>query len=421
MKKKLIIVAGLIAVAGFATWFFWPSQKSVSFTTRVVTKDTVKSTVTATGSLAPVDQVQVGTQVSGEVKKIYVDFNSHVKKGQLLAELDKSTLQERLNQCNASLQSATSSYTLALQNYNRTKTLFDQKAATKSDLDKDQDALSQAKAKVTQAQTNVREAKVNLSYAEIYSPIEGVVLGKEVEEGQTVASSFSTPTLFTIARDLKDMQVEAKIDEADIGAVKKGQKVTFTVDSYNGETFEGTVNQIRLSPNTTNNVVTYTVIISAPNPEEKLYPGMTASITIITESEADLVVPVAATNWKPTEEIIKALPRPKDGGEGCHPAAGREGRPQGTMPATGNDRNTKTVWLKNGDKIMPRHVTVGLGDGVNYIVKGGVSEGDTIITNASYGTKVKGGNNANNPFMPKGPNRGRKNSSKVAGPNGPGR
>ncbi|MBQ4035424.1 MAG: efflux RND transporter periplasmic adaptor subunit [Paludibacteraceae bacterium] len=419
MKKKLIIVAGLVAVAGLAAWIFWPSQKSVNFTTKVVTKDTVKSTVTATGSLAPVDEVQVGTQVSGEVKKIYVDFNSHVKKGQLLAELDKSTLQERLNQCNASLQSATSSYTLALQNYNRTKTLFDQKAATKSDLDQVQNALSQAKAQVTQAQTNVREAKVNLSYAEIYSPIEGVVLGKEVEEGQTVASSFSTPTLFTIARDLKNMQVEAKIDEADIGAVKKGQKVTFTVDSYNGETFEGTVNQIRLSPNTTNNVVTYTVIISAPNPDEKLYPGMTASITIITESVADLVVPVAATSWEPTEEIFKALPRPKGRPEGEPGEGFGMKRPSGAAPA-GNSRTEKTVWVKNGEKMAPRRVTVGLSDGVNYIVKGGIAEGDTVITNASVGAKGKT-RNANNPFMPKGPNRGRKNSSRGAGPNGPGK
>ncbi len=419
MKKKLIIVAGLVAVAGLAAWIFWPSQKSVNFTTKVVTKDTVKSTVTATGSLAPVDEVQVGTQVSGEVKKIYVDFNSHVKKGQLLAELDKSTLQERLNQCNASLQSATSSYTLALQNYNRTKTLFDQKAATKSDLDQVQNALSQAKAQVTQAQTNVREAKVNLSYAEIYSPIEGVVLGKEVEEGQTVASSFSTPTLFTIARDLKNMQVEAKIDEADIGAVKKGQKVTFTVDSYNGETFEGTVNQIRLSPNTTNNVVTYTVIISAPNPDEKLYPGMTASITIITESVADLVVPVAATSWEPTEEIFKALPRPKGRPEGEPGEGFGMKRPSGAAPA-GNSRTEKTVWVKNGEKMAPRRVTVGLSDGVNYIVKDGIAEGDTVITNASVGAKGKT-RNANNPFMPKGPNRGRKNSSRGAGPNGPGK
>lgn len=410
MKKKLIIVAGILAVAGIAYMLLKPSKKSVNFTTKVVVSDTLRNTVTATGSLAPVDKVEVGTQVSGEVKKIYVDFNSHVKKGQLLAELDKSTLQERLNQCNASLQSATSSYTLALQNYSRTKTLFDQKAATKSDLDQVQNALTQAQAQVTQAQTNVREAKVNLSYAEIYSPIDGVVLGKEVEEGQTVASSFSTPTLFTIARDLKNMQVEANIDEADIGAVKKGQKVTFTVDSYNGQTFEGKVSQIRLSPKTTNNVVTYTVIISAPNPDEKLYPGMTASITITTEAVGGLVVPAAATNWEPTEEVFKALPKPKGRPEGeARPTEGPDQK-TGATP-TANGRSTKTVWVKNGSEIKPRHITVGMSDGVSYIATSGVAAGDSIILGASFGDKGAKGGKANNPFMPQGPKRGTKNSS----------
>ncbi|MCQ2193828.1 MAG: efflux RND transporter periplasmic adaptor subunit [Paludibacteraceae bacterium] len=401
-KKKVIIGVVLLAVVGFVVKALWPSHKSVKFSTKVVVRDTVKSTVTATGSLAPVDKVEIGTQVSGEVKKIYVDFNSHVKKGQLLAELDKSTLQERLNQCNASLLSATSSYTLAKQSFARIQTLYDQKAATKSELDEIQNTLAQAQAQVTQAQTNVREAKVNLSYAEIYSPIDGVVLAKEVEAGQTVASSFSTPTLFTIARDLKNMQVEANIDEADIGQVKVGQKVTFTVDSYNGEIFEGSVKQIRLNPVTTNSVVTYTVIISAPNPEEKLYPGMTASITIITEAVVDLVVPAAATNWSPSEEVIKSLPRPKD--------KSKEG--MGYQPVN-NSRAQKTVWVKNGSEIAPRIVSVGLSDGVNYIAKSGVAEGDTVITNAFVGEKERVGQ-ANNPFMPQGPKRGAKNSSQGA-------
>lgn len=401
-KKKVIIGVVLLAVVGFVVKALWPSHKSVKFSTKVVVRDTVKSTVTATGSLAPVDKVEIGTQVSGEVKKIYVDFNSHVKKGQLLAELDKSTLQERLNQCNASLLSATSSYTLAKQSFARIQTLYDQKAATKSELDEIQNTLAQAQAQVTQAQTNVREAKVNLSYAEIYSPIDGVVLAKEVEAGQTVASSFSTPTLFTIARDLKNMQVEANIDEADIGQVKVGQKVTFTVDSYNGEIFEGSVKQIRLNPVTTNSVVTYTVIISAPNPEEKLYPGMTASITIITEAVVDLVVPAAATNWSPSEEVIKSLPCPKD--------KSKEG--MGYQPVN-NSRAQKTVWVKNGSEIAPRIVSVGLSDGVNYIAKSGVAEGDTVITNAFVGEKERVGQ-ANNPFMPQGPKRGAKNSSQGA-------
>lgn len=416
-KKKLIIAAVVLAVIGLIVWKCWPSKKTVTFTTRVVVTDTVKSTVTATGSLAPVDKVEVGTQVSGEVKKIYVDYNSIVKKGQKLAELDKSTLMERLNQCNASLQSALSTYTLAQQNYSRTKSLYDQKAATKSDLETVQNALTQAQAQVTQAQTNVREAKVNLGYAEIYSPIDGVVLGKAVEEGQTVASSFNTPTLFTIARDLKNMQVEANIDEADIGAVKKGQNVTFTVDSHNGLTFNGKVRQIRLDPKTTNNVVTYTVIIEAPNPDEKLLPGMTASITIITESVADLVIPAAATKWAPSEEVINAMPRPKD-----KPADLQEGRPTpdtNTGATTTKDANYKTVWVKKGDQIFPKKVALGLSDGVNYIVKSGISAGDSVITNAYVGEKVRPGAAGNNPFMPKGPQRGSKNSAKEAAGRGP--
>lgn len=405
-KKKVTIAVLLLALGGFAIWKMWPKSKSVSFTTQTVGTDTITSTVTATGSLAPVDKVEVGTQVSGEVKKIYVDFNSQVKKGQLLAELDKSTLQERLNQCNASLQSATSAYTLALQNYNRTKSLYDQKAATKSDLESVENSLTQSKAQVTQAQTNMREAQVNLKYAQIYSPIDGVVLDRKVEEGQTVASSFNTPTLFTIARDLKNMQVEANIDEADIGAVKKGQDVTFTVSSYNGETFHGTVSQIRMNPITTNNVVTYTVIVSAQNPEEKLLPGMTASITIVTQKSGGLVIPAAATNWSPTEELMKALPRPKDKPDGALPPMDNT-----LEPTKGTNKGTKTVWIKNGNNIRPQKVEVGMNDGVNYIALSGVNLGDTIITNATVGEKgqaKKGGFS----MMPKGPGREPKNSAK---------
>ncbi|MCQ2218638.1 MAG: efflux RND transporter periplasmic adaptor subunit [Paludibacteraceae bacterium] len=409
-KKKLIIAVALAAVAGGAYWLFKPSKKSVSFVTQVVSQDTVRTTVTATGSVAPVDKVTVGTQVSGEVKKIYVDFNSHVKKGQLLAELDKSTLQERVNQCNATLQNATSALNLAQKNYARIKTLFDQKAATQSDLDEMQHSLTQAQSQLIQAQTNMREARVNLGYAEIYSPIEGVVLGRDVEEGQTVASSFSTPTLFTIAKDLKKMQVEANVDEADIGSVKKGQAVTFTVDSYSDMTFPGEVTQIRLNPTTTNNVVTYTVIISAPNPEEKLYPGMTANISIITNQVVDLTIPASAVNWSPTEEVMQSLPRPKNKPEmNAHRKDG-----EGLSPGT-NSRNMKTVWVKKGGEIMPKRVQVGLCDGVNYIVNGGVELGDSIITNAYVGEKNKVSKGASgNPFMPKGPSRGSKNSAKEA-------
>ena len=407
-KKKIIIGAVVVVAALIAVKLLWPQEKEVTFVTKVVARDTVSSTVTATGSVAPVDQVEVGTQVSGKVVKLYVDYNSVVKKGQLLAELDKSTLQEKLNQANAQLQSAQASLTLAQQNYARTKTLYDQKAATKSDMEDVENALTQARSSVTTAKTNVSEAKVNLGYAEIYSPISGIVLGKEVEEGQTVASSFSTPTLFTIAKDLKNMQVEANIDEADIGQVKKGQKVTFTVDSYIGQEFEGTVNQIRLNPTTTNNVVTYTVIISAPNKDEKLYPGMTANITIVTEQQIELVVPVAACNFTPSEELMKALQKPEG-----KPAEGEEMYvPSKEATAT---KGEKTVWTKIGNTLKPKRVMVGMSDGVNYIVKSGLAVGDTVVTNATVGVKEKANTGGSNPLMPTPPKHGSKNSSKQAG------
>ncbi len=415
-KKKLLIFGGSLALVGLAFLFFSPRQKSVTFTTKVIARDTVRATVTATGSVAPVDEVTVGTQVSGEVKKIYVDFNSHVKKGQLLAELDKSTLQERLNQTNAQLQSAISTLTLARQNYARTKELYDKKAATKMELESVQNSLNQANTSVSQAQINVKEAKLNLSYAEIYSPIDGVVLGKEVEEGQTVASSFSTPTLFTIARDLKNMQVKANIDEADIGAVKVGQKVSFSVDSYSDE-FSGEISQIRLSPVTTNNVVTYTVIVTAPNPDEKLYPGMTANIVIVTDEQVNLVVPVSATNYSPTEEVLNALPKPEGkNGEhkGEHAVDGKTDATAMAKPA-GKNVKTKEVWIKKGAEIHPRRVQVGLGDGINYIVNAGLAEGDSVVTNAVVGVKEKK-QNGKNFFGPSRPKSGAKNSSRQGPP-----
>ncbi len=421
-KKRIIIGVAVAAVALIAYLIFRPSDKEVTFKTQVIKRDTIETTVTATGSVEPVDEVTVGTQVSGIVQKIYVDYNSHVKKGQLLAELDQSTLQERLNQANATLQSALSALTLAKQTYTRTKGLYAQKAATKADMESAENSLTQSQSNVKTAQTNVNEAKVNLSYTKIYSPIDGVVLGKEIEEGQTVAASFSTPTLFTIARNMKEMQVEADIDEADIGSVKMGQKVTFTVDSYTDRTFSGTVKQIRMNPTTTNNVVTYTVIVSAPNPDEKLFPGMTADITIITAAKEDVVVPVSATNFTPTSDLFKALGRPTgkpNGQPGQAPAAGGNDNADSnsssssdadasTSTAKSNSKN-KTVWVKNGNNIQPRNVTVGLGDGINYTVKSGLAIGDTVILSATVGKKEKT-TSGSNPFMPTPPGKNNKSS-----------
>ena len=385
-KKKIILIIVGVLLLVWIIIALWPAKKELKFTTSVAGDCTVQNTVTATGTLEPVDKVEVGTQVSGIVEKLYVDYNSHVKKGQLLAELDKSTLTERLAQATNSLTSAESALRRAQQNYDRTKQLFEGKAATKVDMEDVENSLIQAKSSLLNAQTQLREAKVNLGYAEIYSPIDGVILSKDIEEGQTVASSFNTPTLFVIAKDLKNMQVEANVDEADIGQVKVGQKCTFTVDAYNGDTFTGTVQEIRLQPITTSNVVKYTVIILAPNPDEKLYPGMTASISIVTKEESGLCVPLQALNFEPTEDIFKMLGRPEggpgDAPEGVSPDGATDGGFPGGAQAQVGDEPTM-VWVKNGNSIHPKPVVTGMDDGVNAIVKGGaLQKGDTIVLSA---------------------------------------
>lgn len=363
-KKKTIIwsIVGAVVLA-LIIWILIPSKKEIVWSTRVAETGTVELTITATGYVQPVEKVEIGTQVSGRIEAIYVDFNDHVKAGQLLAELDKSTLNERLTQALASEQSAQAALTLAQQTYNRTKELYENKAATQSDFEQATSQLVQAKSQYENAKTNVREARVNLGYAEIYSTIDGVVLDRQVEIGQTVASSFSTPTMFIIAKDLTNMQVEADIDEADIGQVRVGQHVNFTVDAYPKETFTGTVGQIRLQPTVTNNVVTYTVVINTPNPDEKLFPGMTASVEIVTQCDTALLVPMEALSFTPSMELMKLLDSPG---------------------ISGDSRSySKQVWLKKDNSIHPVPVETGINDGVNAVLVSGINEGDTIVLNAT--------------------------------------
>ena len=422
MKKKTIIIASLILVLAICAFLFLrPSKKEIIWTTQVIQPATVELSITATGYVQPVDQVEIGTQVSGEIEHIYVDYNSKVTKGQLIAELDKSTLNERLTQTLANEKSSQAALTLAEQTYNRTKELYDAKAATLKEFEQATSQLVQAQSAYENAKTNVREARVNLSYAEIYSPIDGIVLDRQVEEGQTVAASFSTPTMFIIAKDLKNMQVEADIDEADIGQVALGQRVIFTVDAYPTLSFEGTVGQIRLQPTVTNNVVTYTVIINAQNPDEKLFPGMTASVTIITQSETAPVVPLEAMNFQPTHEIFKSLDRP----ELPKPEKGKfPPRPEnmptpgempnfpsefGTIPSmpmgSAPDMKGQMVWVKNGNSIQPRPIETGLSDGVNSIILRGLQEGDTVVLSATTEVKETKKRPGSNPFLPGPPPR----------------
>ncbi len=390
MKKRtlILLMAIAIVVVVVVVLALNSGKKELRYNTAVVQSEVVQTLVTATGYVQPVDKVDIGTQVSGVIEKIYVDFNSLVKKGQLLAELDKSTLTEKLTQANAGLVSAESDLTFAQQNFDRVKMLYENKAATEAAYEQAVNTLAQSKTNLANAKANVHQAKVNLGYAEIYSPISGIVLNRAVEQGQTVAASFNTPTLFTIANDLTKMQVEANVDEADIGQVKLGQKVTFTVDSYSDDTFEGTVAQIRLQPTVTNNVVTYTVIISAPNPDEKLFPGMTASVSIVTCSEEGLTVLTEALNFKPSDEVLKHEKLP----------------PMPPQQPRGN-KAPKGVWVQHNGKLEYRVVATGMTNGVNVLVTEGLAAGDTVILSVSVEKKAKKGGAASNPLMPKPPRR----------------
>ena len=405
MKKKRkigLIILGIIVVA-IAVILIVKAKKSANkelvIRTHVVAEYTVENTVTATGTIEPVETVEVGTQVSGKVEKIYVDFNDVVKKGQLMAELDKQTLNQSLSRAKASLTSAESQLNYAKLTYERTKQLYEANAATLAAYQEAQNAYTQAQMSKRNAQAAYDQAMVDLGYAEIYSPIDGIVLDRAVEVGQTVAASFSTPTLFTLANDLTKMQVEADVDEADIGQVKMGQRVTFTVDAYMDDVFEGTVNQIRMKPTTTSNVVTYTVIIDAPNPDQKLFPGMTASVTIVTEEQTGLAVPAEAFNFTPDEQVLKAIRKAeKPEGQRPEPPKMQEGEP--TADHT-------VVWLKRGEDMMPRPVKTGMSDGAYKIIEQGVQAGDSVVLSAQFVTKEKEVKKGENPFMPGPPGRNR--------------
>lgn len=383
-KKKgifWIILIVLIIAAILFYMVFGRSSKSLQVSTRAAVEGAVEISVMATGTIQPVDKVDVGTQVSGIVQKIFVDFNSRVKKGDVLAELDKLTLIEKVTSAEASLASAQSDLNFAQQNYNRTKQLFDAKAATLVSYEEAANKLAQGKTALTNAQANLHQNRVNLSYATITSPIDGVVLNRAVEQGQTVAASFNTPTLFTIANDLTKMQVEANVDEADIGKVKTGQRVSFYVDAFPADVFEGTVNQVRLEPVVTNNVVTYTVIIEAPNPDLKLLPGMTANITIITGEQSGVVVPMEAIYFTLTPEVAKKM--------NVDPAQLAE-----------SGSKEKGLWVKSGGTYERRKVVTGLQDGVNGVITSGLNMGEEVVLSATLESDKGDKKAVKNPLIP---------------------
>jgi HlyD family secretion protein len=405
-------------------------DKSYVYETAVVKKGSIVNTITATGTVQADTTVLIGTQVSGVIKKIYVDFNSHVKKGQLLAELDKTPLQTQVQQAQASLDDSKSEVAFQSATYERYKALLDKKLVAQADFDQVKYSYDKALANLKTAQAGYDKAIVNLNYASIYSPIIGVVLNRAVDQGQTVAASFSTPNLFTIGNDLTQMQVQANVDEADIGLLRTSQPVDFTVDAFPNETFKGTVRQIRLQPVVTSNVVTYTVIVNAPNPEMKLMPGMTANITVLVQRlDSVLVVPGKALRFTPDAaylaEYQKANPPGQrqgagegqraqgegdrgTAGQGPSVPAGNTGQNNTGQPAGGSQqRKPVVVWVKNGDKLHRTRIATGAVDGSNAEIKWGLKEGDEVVLSMTQGGKA--GATADNaaatrsPFMPQRP------------------
>lgn len=362
MKKisKVYIAAGVVAIVAVVAWAMsgGKKQEEVSFDTAKVAPANLMTSVTATGTIEPVTSVTVGTQVSGIVSKLYVDYNSVVKKGQVIAELDKTNLVSQLNASKATLASAQSKLNYESANFKRYATLYKKGLVSADEYENAQLTYKQAKDQVATAKEDVQRAQTNLGYATITSPIDGVVLSKSVEEGQTVAASFSTPELFTIAQNLKEMQVVADVDEADIGDVKEGERVTFTVDAYPDDTFSGTVKQVRQEATTTNNVVTYEVVISAPNADLKLKPGLTANVTIYTQERAGVMgVSTKALRFTPTPETV-----------------GKQYKIQDVANAKAK------VWTLEGNVLQAHRVSTGMNDGVNTEILSGVKAGLKVIT-----------------------------------------
>jgi HlyD family secretion protein len=410
MKKyRWIIIITSIVIAGVAVWFwkFRKAEEVILLQTEKVEYGSVSNSVTATGTLQPVDTVAVGSQISGTIKKVYVDFNSPVTKGQLLAQLDKSLMEAQVQQYNAMLQQAQGNVVYQRSNYERQNKLYTVGAISKAELETAVYQYNISKENVNGITAQLRTAQKNLSFTDIYSPIDGTVLARSVSEGQTVAASLNTPTLFSIAKDLTRMQVQASVDEADIGNVKDGQRAIFSVDAFPADTFAGTVKEVRLRSSVSANVVTYTTIIDAPNGNMKLKPGMTANITIYTrEVNHVLVIPSAALLFFPDSVLREKYHLNNNDNPGRKMGRGRqENRPQPLMvtDSSGNKISNGTVWIrKDSLTIIRRNVTTGLDDKTSVQVISGLQEGEEVIIGYKKLKKkdAAAAKTAKSPFMP---------------------
>ncbi|MGB4301534.1 MAG: efflux RND transporter periplasmic adaptor subunit [Acetomicrobium sp.] len=384
MKKKIVIVLiiGVVLFALFGKSMFG-SKESMIYETAQIERRDISSYVTAIGTVSAVTTVDVGTQVSGTIKEIYVDYNSTVKKGQMIALIDPTTFEAQVEQAKANLmhakaalQKAKATLEDAQRNLNRQKLLWDRDLIARSELDAAQTnydlalaGVSEAEANVYQAQAALKKAETDLGYTRIYSPVDGIVVSRDVDAGQTVAASFQTPTLFTIAQDLTKMQIETNVDEADIGEVKEGLSVTFTVDAYPEAVFSGTIKQVRIASSVVENVVTYPVIIDVANPDLMLKPGMTANVTIITDKKEDvLAVPSAALRYRPSDYL-------------------------------GNTLRGRVIWVLENGKPSPKEVKVGITDGAYVeILQGDLSEGQLVVIGEEANSAKKSKANRRMPF-----------------------
>jgi HlyD family secretion protein len=397
MKRRvLIIIAVIVVVIALAAILkigpFKQTDAAYRFETVKVEKGKITNTVTATGTIEAITSVNVGTQVSGIIQKVYVDFNDNVKQGQLLAKLDETSLRAQLEQSQSTVDQAQAELTYQESTYTRLKALYEKKLIAQTDYDQALYNYQRSKAALANARSAYDRTKVNLDYATIFSPIDGVVLNRAVEEGQTVAASFNTPTLFTIVNDLTQMEVQTSVDEADIGKVKVNQRIEFTVDAYPDDKFEGSVSELRLQPVTTNNVVTYVVILTAPNPDKKLMPGMTASATIyVEEKDNTLFVAGKALRFTPDPTYLAGLSTglstdqknmPHGSAQASQPIppeAIAQNIPEG-ISSVKSDLSKATVWVKdNNGGIRPMPVTTGIDNGTNIEILSGLKEGDETV------------------------------------------
>lgn len=405
-KKIILIAVAVVVVAGAGIWFFAgsPTKHKVTYATVTVSKGDISNSVTATGTIEPVTEVEVGTQVSGIIDKIYVDYNSTVTKGQLIAEMDRATLQSELASQQATYDGAKAEYEYQKKNYERSKGLHEKSLISDTDFEQALYNYQKAKSSYDSSKASLAKAERNLSYATITSPIDGVVISRDVEAGQTVASGFETPTLFTIAADLTQMQVVADVDEADIGGVEEGQRASFTVDAYPNDTFDGVVTQIRLgdasstssTSSSSSTVVTYEVVISAHNPDQKLKPRLTANVTIYILDKKDVLsVPNKALRFVPEKPLIGANDIVKDC-EGEH-----------------------KLWTREGMTFTAHPVEVGISNGISTEIISGIAEGSKVVSEATIGALPgesmgaepnKESSGERSPFMPGPPGSKKKNN-----------